>query len=134
MEHESTIIQPPAYVTNINWAWGNFGPPRGRDAERCSAKVINGQQRGNLSAHDCVVKCIDEWRRSRSIERSIAWLIDGSHCHDGPAQDDYRRNSGRAIEYAVKTYGPSVKFMEDEKITNKDFSTEEMSESKERSM
>lgn len=94
------------YQDHITWAWHNPGPPSGPMGGQCSAVVIDGTQRGNKSAHECVAECIHVWVKSQNSKTALEWLTKGAQCHDKEAQKELNAAGTNAVKYAVETYGP----------------------------
>lgn len=94
------------YQDQITWAWHNPGPPSGPMGGECAAVVIDGTQRGNRTAHDCVVECITAWVSGQNIQVALEWLTKGAQCHNKEAQKELNEAGARAVRYAVETYGP----------------------------
>ena len=96
------------YQDTIAWAWHNPGPPSGPMGADCAAVIINGTQRGNRSANECVVECIRSWVKNQNINKALEWLTKGAHCHHSEAQKELTAAGALAVRFAVETYGPSL--------------------------
>lgn len=100
------------YQDSITWAWHNPGPPSGPMGNECAAVVIAGTQRGNRTAHECVVECIQAWVKSQNVQVALEWLTKGAHCHHEEAQKELNKAGAKAVQYAVETFGPLLNLVD----------------------